>query len=114
MPRSVPSILRRARRWSNPTLTLTLTVTLTLTLTPSLTLTIPPNPNPIPSPTPNQENLPLVEAGAANLLAHIRNVRNHGVSVVVALNRFHTDTDAEVALVKRLAKEGGAYNAVDA
>ena len=72
-----------------------------------------PNPNPIPSPTPNQENLPLVEAGAANLLAHIRNVRNHGVSVVVALNRFHTDTDAEVALVKRLAKEGGAYDAVD-
>jgi formyltetrahydrofolate synthetase len=34
------------------------------------------------------------------LLAHIRNVRNHGVSVVVAVNRFHTDTDAEVALVR--------------
>ena len=61
-----------------------------------------------------EENLPLVEAGTVNLLAHIRNVRNHGVSVIVAVNRFHTDTDAEVALVSRIAIEGGAYDAVEA
>ena len=61
-----------------------------------------------------EENLPLVEAGTVNLLAHIRNVRNHGVLVVVAVNRFHTDTDAEVALVSRIAMEGGAYDSVEA
>ena len=66
------------------------------------------------SPEYTQENLPLVEAGAANLLAHIRNVTNHGVKVVVAINRFHTDTDAEIALVARLAKAGGAFDAVEA
>ena len=60
------------------------------------------------------ENLELVEAGAANLLAHIRNVTNHGVRVVVAINRFHTDTDKEIALVAKLAKEGGAFDAVEA
>ena len=48
------------------------------------------------------------------MLAHIRNVSNHGVRVVVAINRFHTDTDAEVALVAKLAKEGGAFDAVEA
>jgi len=61
-----------------------------------------------------EQNLGLVEAGACNLLAHIRNVRAHGVRVVVAINRFHTDTDAEIALVAKLAKEGGAFDAVEA
>ena len=61
-----------------------------------------------------EENLPLVQAGSVNLLAHIRNVTNHGVKVVVAINRFHTDTDAEIALVAKIAKEGGAFDAVEA
>ena len=62
-----------------------------------------------------EENLPLVEAGArSNLLAHIRNITNHGVRVVVAINRFHTDTSEEIALIARLAKEGGAFDAVEA
>jgi len=61
-----------------------------------------------------EENLPLVEAGCCNLLAHIRNVTAHGVRVVVAVNRFYTDTDAEVALVAKLAKAGGAFDAVEA
>jgi len=61
-----------------------------------------------------EERLDLVQKGSANLLAHIRNVTNHGVKVVVAVNRFHTDTDAEIALVARLAKEGGAFDAVEA
>ncbi len=33
---------------------------------------------------------------------------------MVAINRFHTDTDAEIALVGQLAKEGGAFDAVEA
>jgi len=66
------------------------------------------------APEYKNENLPLVEKGAANLLAHIRNVTNHGVRVVVAINRFHTDTDAEIKLVEQLAKEGGAFDAVEA
>jgi methylenetetrahydrofolate dehydrogenase (NADP+)/methenyltetrahydrofolate cyclohydrolase/formyltetrahydrofolate synthetase len=51
------------------------------------------------SPLPSEyktENLELIRAGIANLAAHIRNVRAHGVVPVVAINRFATDTDAEV------------------
>jgi len=49
------------------------------------------------------ENLDLVRKGACNLVAHIRNVRSHGVQAVVAINRFATDTDAEIALIAQLA-----------
>ena len=61
-----------------------------------------------------EENLELVEAGMANLRAHINNVTKHGVAAVVAIIRFHTDTDAEVALVQKLAREAGAFDAVPA
>src|SRR5690554_428908 len=46
------------------------------------------------------ENLGLLEAGGANLARHIEIARKFGVPVVVAVNRFPTDTDAEVELVK--------------
>ena len=59
-----------------------------------------------------QENLELLEAGCSNLMVHVRNARRFGVPVVVAVNRFHTDTDAEVELIRRKAKEAGAYDAV--
>merc|ERR1719401_2253752 len=59
-----------------------------------------------------EENVALVEKGAANLIAHINNVKKHGVNVVVAINRFATDTDAEHAAVKRIAEENGASAAV--
>ena len=39
-----------------------------------------------------QENLELLEAGCSNLMVHVRNARRFGVPVVVAVNRFHTDT----------------------
>ncbi|MBS1249068.1 MAG: Formate--tetrahydrofolate ligase [Chloroflexi bacterium] len=58
------------------------------------------------------ENLELLEAGLPNLLQHIENATKFGVPVVVAINRFTTDTDAEVALVRERAKETGAYDAV--
>ncbi|MDQ7842863.1 MAG: formate--tetrahydrofolate ligase [Armatimonadota bacterium] len=60
-----------------------------------------------------RENLPAVEAGCrTNLAAHIRIVRTYGVPVVVAINRFATDTDAELDLVRALAVELGADDAV--
>jgi len=58
------------------------------------------------------ENLELLEAGAENLAHHIRIARKFGVPVVVAVNRFATDTEAEIALVKRIADEAGAEAAV--
>jgi methylenetetrahydrofolate dehydrogenase (NADP+) / methenyltetrahydrofolate cyclohydrolase / formyltetrahydrofolate synthetase len=61
-----------------------------------------------------QENLELLEAGCGNLMVHVHNARRFGVPVVVAVNRFHTDSDAEVQLIRRKAKEAGAYDAVAA
>jgi formyltetrahydrofolate synthetase len=58
------------------------------------------------------ENLELLEAGAENLAHHIRIARKFGVPVVVAVNRFATDTEAEIALVRRIADEAGAEAAV--
>jgi formyltetrahydrofolate synthetase len=58
------------------------------------------------------ENLPLLEAGLPNLLRHIRNAHGFGVPVVVAVNSFATDTDAEIELIRRAAIEAGAEDAV--
>jgi formate--tetrahydrofolate ligase len=58
------------------------------------------------------ENLDLLEKGCSNLVRLIANVRSFGIPVVVAINRFKDDTDNEVALVRRLAKEAGASDAV--
>ncbi len=63
-------------------------------------------------PAYTEENLELVEKGAENLKVHIKNALKYGVPVVVAVNRFTTDTDAEVELVRKIAKEAGAENAV--
>lgn len=54
------------------------------------------------------ENLELLQAGIDNMAAHIRNAKRFGIPVVVAVNKFETDTDAEVALVKKAALEAGA------
>jgi len=54
------------------------------------------------------ENLGLVEKGCANLLAHIDIVTKSGVRPVVCVNGFHTDTQAEVDLVAKLAEAHGA------
>ncbi|MBN2452235.1 MAG: formate--tetrahydrofolate ligase [Lentisphaeria bacterium] len=55
-----------------------------------------------------REHLGLVEAGCENLIAHIEIVRRSGVRPVVCLNHFATDTDAETALVRRVAEAHGA------
>ncbi|NND01674.1 MAG: formate--tetrahydrofolate ligase, partial [Acidimicrobiia bacterium] len=58
------------------------------------------------------ENLELLEAGLSNLSAHIENAKKFGITVVVAVNTFHTDTDAEVEMVKKAALDAGASAAV--
>jgi formate--tetrahydrofolate ligase len=54
------------------------------------------------------ENVEAVKAGCANLARHIRNVKQFGVPVVVAVNRFVKDTDAELEAVRETAGELGA------
>ncbi|HEY2593843.1 MAG TPA: formate--tetrahydrofolate ligase, partial [Chloroflexota bacterium] len=58
-----------------------------------------------------QEDLPAIEQGAVNLQKHLENVRALGVAPVVAINRFMTDTPAELELVRKIALESGAYDA---
>ncbi|NPV66646.1 MAG: formate--tetrahydrofolate ligase [Anaerolineae bacterium] len=59
-----------------------------------------------------EENLELLEKGLENLGVHIRNARRFGVPVVVAVNSFATDTDAELEMIRRYAEGQGAYAAV--
>lgn len=63
-------------------------------------------------PAYTEENLELLEAGCSNLRVHVRNAVRFGVPVVVAVNRFKDDTDAEIEVVRRIAKEAGALDAV--
>jgi len=58
------------------------------------------------------ENLDLLRAGLGNLQHHIRNAKKYGVNVVVAVNSFKDDTDAEVELIRQAAVEVGAEDAV--
>ncbi|MYD05201.1 MAG: formate--tetrahydrofolate ligase [Acidimicrobiia bacterium] len=58
-----------------------------------------------------EENLPLLEAGLVNLVAHIENARRFGIEVVVAVNAFPTDTAREHEMIKRVAMEAGALSA---
>ena len=59
-------------------------------------------------PAYTEENLELVEEGCSNLLAHIDIVRASGVQPVVCVNRFVSDSDAEIAVVKQVAEAAGA------
>jgi formyltetrahydrofolate synthetase len=60
-----------------------------------------------------EENLELLEAGLPNMLHHIKIARKFGVPVVVAVNKFFTDSDAELELVRKAAvSQGGAFDAV--
>ncbi|MBI5848304.1 MAG: formate--tetrahydrofolate ligase [Nitrospirae bacterium] len=55
-----------------------------------------------------KENIGLVEKGCANMVHMINVIRKSGINPVVCVNRFYTDTDAEVAAVKRAAEAAGA------
>jgi formyltetrahydrofolate synthetase len=59
------------------------------------------------------ENLDLLEKGIPNLIHHIHTATKYGIPVVVAVNKFATDTDAELELIRKKAiEEGGAEDAV--
>jgi formyltetrahydrofolate synthetase len=60
-----------------------------------------------------EENLELLEKGLDNLKANIGIARQYGVPVVIAVNRFSSDTDAEIKLVIKGALDGGAVDAVE-
>ena len=53
------------------------------------------------------ENVGAVQAGVANLSRHIRNLRKHGLPLVVAINHFATDTRAEIAAIEAAARALG-------
>ena len=59
-----------------------------------------------------KENLALVESGCQNLVAHIETVKKSGVTPVVCINHFYTDTEAEIALVRKIAEKAGAMCAL--
>lgn len=69
-------------------------------------------PVPVPGrPLPKEystENVGFVEAGCCNLLHHIRSVKKSGVSPVVCINAFVTDTPAEIAKIRELCEAAGA------
>ena len=56
----------------------------------------------------SQENIPWVEKGCENLIHLINVIKKSGMSPVVCINAFHTDTDKEIETVRRLAEEAGA------
>ncbi|HOK95692.1 MAG TPA: formate--tetrahydrofolate ligase [Anaerohalosphaeraceae bacterium] len=59
-----------------------------------------------------KENLELLEKGCDNLIAHIEIVRKSGIRPIVCINKFYTDTDAELRLVRRIAEQHHAEAAV--
>ncbi len=62
----------------------------------------------VPKAELNGENLEALEKGIPNLLQHVENVtQNYGLPCVVAINRFPTDTEAELELVREKCKELG-------
>ena len=60
------------------------------------------------------ENVDILRKGCVNLRKHISNARQYGIPVVVAINKFETDTDAEITVVREEALAAGADNAIPA
>jgi len=63
-------------------------------------------------PVYTQENVELVQKGFANLQKHISNGLKYGLPVVVAINKFSEDTDAELNIIKQMSEANGAFRAV--
>jgi formate--tetrahydrofolate ligase len=55
-----------------------------------------------------KEGLEFLETGVENMVHHINTIRLAGINPVVCINRFHMDTDAEVAMVRKAAEAAGA------
>ena len=69
-------------------------------------------PIPVPGrpldPCYKEENVGWVEKGTENLIHHINTVKKAGINPVVCINNFHTDTEAEIKAIRRLAEKAGA------
>jgi len=69
-------------------------------------------PVPVPGrpldPCYKEENVEWVEKGTVNLIHHINTVKKAGINPVVCINKFYTDTDAEVKAIRKLAEQAGA------
>jgi formyltetrahydrofolate synthetase len=59
-----------------------------------------------------RENIELLEKGCENLIAHIETVSKSGITPVVCINKFTTDTKAEIDLVRKISEQNGALAAV--
>ncbi len=66
----------------------------------------------VPKADLNKENMEALKAGISNLEKHIENLFRYGVPVVVTLNAFLSDTEAEIAYVKQFCEERGCEFAV--
>ena len=62
----------------------------------------------VPKAEVSQENLEALQKGIVNLGVHIENMRKYGVPVVVAINRFGTDTEAELSYIESYCRQNGA------
>jgi formyltetrahydrofolate synthetase len=64
-------------------------------------------------PAYTEENVELLSKGLDNLLAHIKIAKKFNLPVVIAINNFNTDTEAELSLIRKVAVEvGGAEDAI--
>ncbi len=61
----------------------------------------------VPKAELTKENLPALEKGIVNLKTHIENMQKFGVPVVVAINHFYTDSEAEIAYIREFCEKAG-------
>lgn len=61
-----------------------------------------------------EENVEILRKGCVNLKKHISNAKSFGVPVVVAINKFETDTEAEIEVIREEAISAGAEDAIPA
>ncbi|TVY20691.1 Cytoplasmic C-1-tetrahydrofolate synthase [Lachnellula arida] len=61
-----------------------------------------------------EENVEILRKGCVNLKKHISNARQYGIPVVVAINKFETDTAAEIEVIREEAISAGAEDAIPA
>jgi len=59
-----------------------------------------------------EENVDILRKGCVNLAKHVANAKTYGVPVVVAINKFSTDTQAEIEVVREEAIKAGAEDAI--